>query len=415
MAVEIGAARAQVERLLGSKTFEASEVHRRLLEYLAEKSLAGEADRLKEYTVGLEAFHKPSTYDPKHDSIVRIHVGRLRQKLAVYYQNEANGDDVLVSVPKGAFKLEFEPRVLAAEQPPPNQQDPARRVRFLAVGLAVAVLWAAVASVAWVRARRWSAPAESWSPELEELWAPLVDGPRPLLVCLGTPLFVRFPSFGFFRDTKANDWQEAQSSERVAAARRGLEQQILPSYNFTGAGEASAGFLLARLLATRKRELRVTRSNILSWQQVTDENVIFIGPPKFNVQLQSAALMEDIVMEHGGVRNRKPRTGEPDFLPDRTQPGTADGETYALITRSRGPSGNGELLVLAGNASADTLAAAEWLTEPWRARELLEKLRAGPGGGNGEIPRHFQVVLKVAFKQGIPVQSSYVFHHALGK
>src|SRR5215470_10135261 len=147
MAVETGAARAQVERLLASKTFEASEVHRRLLEYLAEKSLAGEADRLKEYTVGLEAFHKPSTYDPKHDSIVRIQVGRLRQKLAVYYQNEANGDDVLVSVPKGGFKLEFEPRVLAAEQPLPNQQDPARWVRFLAVGLAVAILWAAVASV----------------------------------------------------------------------------------------------------------------------------------------------------------------------------------------------------------------------------------------------------------------------------
>jgi len=29
------------------------------------------------------------------------------------------------------------------------------------------------------------------------------------------------------------------------------------------------------------------------------------------------------------------------------------------------------------------------------------------------VPRHFQVVIRVAFKQGIPVQSSYVFHHAL--
>ena len=31
----------------------------------------------------------------------------------------------------------------------------------------------------------------------------------------------------------------------------------------------------------------------------------------------------------------------------------------------------------------------------------------------GEMPRYFQVVLKVVFKQGIPVQSSYVFHHVL--
>src|SRR6202041_1276054 len=91
------------------KTFETSEVHRKLLQYLAEKSLNGEADRLKEYTIGLEAFGKPPTYDPKHDSIVRLQVGRLRQKLATYYQSEAAGDRVVVNLPKGAFKLNFEP------------------------------------------------------------------------------------------------------------------------------------------------------------------------------------------------------------------------------------------------------------------------------------------------------------------
>jgi hypothetical protein len=29
------------------------------------------------------------------------------------------------------------------------------------------------------------------------------------------------------------------------------------------------------------------------------------------------------------------------------------------------------------------------------------------------MPRYFQVVLKVVFQQGIPVESSYVFHHVL--
>jgi hypothetical protein len=57
--------RAQVDRVLRSRTFETSEVHRRLLQYLAEKALAGEADRLKEYTIGIEAFGKPSSYDPR--------------------------------------------------------------------------------------------------------------------------------------------------------------------------------------------------------------------------------------------------------------------------------------------------------------------------------------------------------------
>src|SRR5690242_18544383 len=100
--VETDAIRAQVERVLQSKTFETSEVHRRLLLYLTEKTLSGEADRLKEYAIGLEAFGKPPTYDPKQDSIVRLQVGRLRQKLAVYYQSEAAGDAIVITVPKGA-------------------------------------------------------------------------------------------------------------------------------------------------------------------------------------------------------------------------------------------------------------------------------------------------------------------------
>src|SRR5512140_3595051 len=101
MEVDADAIRAQVERLIHSKTFQTSEVHRRLLQYLAGKTLSGDAERLKEYTIGLEAFGKPPSYDPKHDSIVRLQVGRLRQKLSAYYQTEANGDTVVVTLPKG--------------------------------------------------------------------------------------------------------------------------------------------------------------------------------------------------------------------------------------------------------------------------------------------------------------------------
>src|SRR5215813_9619963 len=110
--------RAQVERLVRSKVFETSEVHRRLLQYLADKTIAGEADRLKEYTIGLEAFGKPDSYDPRHDSIVRLQVGRLRQKLTTYYQTEASPDDLRISLPKGAFKLNFE--VLRTQTPAEN-------------------------------------------------------------------------------------------------------------------------------------------------------------------------------------------------------------------------------------------------------------------------------------------------------
>jgi hypothetical protein len=397
--------------LIHSKTFETSEVHRRLLQYLAEKSISGEDDRLKEYTIGLEAFGKPPTYDPKHDSIVRLQAGRLRQKLAAYYQTEAAGDSIRVSMPKGAFKLTFEP-VAAVDHAQSALWNPHRMILLLSVALAVATIWAVASTISLVRVERGQGVmAERWTPELESLWNPFLQSNRPLMVCLGTPLFVRFPNFGFFRDPKVNDLQEIEKSERFTAVRKALGAQgIFASYAYTGAGEASAAFLLSKLLSTRKRDLLLTRSSILSWQQIVDDDVLFVGPPKFNLQLQAAALAQDIVIEAGGIRNQKPQPGEPVFLADRLAPEKpSEGETHALISRTPGLSGDGELLVIAGNASPDTLAAAEWLTEPSRARELVRRLRTP----SGEIPRYFQAVVRVAFKQGTPVQSSYVFHHVL--
>ena len=79
---------AQVERVMHSATFRNAEVLRRLLKFIAEKSIAGETDQLKEYTLAVEVLGRPASYDPRLDSLVRIQIGRLRSKLADYYRTE---------------------------------------------------------------------------------------------------------------------------------------------------------------------------------------------------------------------------------------------------------------------------------------------------------------------------------------
>src|SRR5580704_18412930 len=123
MVLEVESRQTQIQRILQSKAFRTSEVQRNLLSYLAEKSISGTADNLKEYIVGLDVFGKPASYDPRQESTVRMHVGRLRQKLAEYYRLEGVDDPVVVDLPKGGFKITFEPRAVAAipEAPPPEQ------------------------------------------------------------------------------------------------------------------------------------------------------------------------------------------------------------------------------------------------------------------------------------------------------
>ena len=101
---------AQVERILQSDTFRSSGVLRRLFRFLADKAFCGEADQLKEYSIGIDAFGKPPTYDPRQDAIVRLQVGRLRQKLGEYYRTEGKDDPVVMELPKGRFKLSWQAR-----------------------------------------------------------------------------------------------------------------------------------------------------------------------------------------------------------------------------------------------------------------------------------------------------------------
>ena len=118
MVLELEASSAQIQRILQSKAFRTSEVHRNLLNYLAEKSLSGESDSLKEYTVGLDVFAKPPSYDPRQESTVRMHVARLRQKLSEYYRTEGVDDPIIVDLPKGGFRVTFDTKIAAAVAEP---------------------------------------------------------------------------------------------------------------------------------------------------------------------------------------------------------------------------------------------------------------------------------------------------------
>src|SRR6516164_8674709 len=179
MVLELEAVHSQIQRILQSKAFRTSEVQRNLLSYLAEKSISGNADALKEYAVGLDVFSKPVTYDPRQESTVRMHVARLRQKLAEYYRSEGAEDPIIVDLPKGGFKVTFEPR---PADPQPVFTAPAivavprpryRREMALAAACAVAIAAAIfLGTKLWTVERAPSAEADGWTPELKQLWAP---------------------------------------------------------------------------------------------------------------------------------------------------------------------------------------------------------------------------------------------------
>jgi len=104
------AALEQLERVLASETFRSAGRSSRLLRFLVEHAVNGQAARLKEYTIGAEALQRGESFDPRIDSIARVEISRLRNRLERYYSVEGRADGVMISLPKGNYVPLFETR-----------------------------------------------------------------------------------------------------------------------------------------------------------------------------------------------------------------------------------------------------------------------------------------------------------------
>lgn len=111
--------RAELERVLNSPVFCQSARLRRFLSYVVECAINGQSGDIKEYTVALEVFDRTADFDPRLDPIVRVEGGRLRQKLARYYESLGAGNPIRIELPKGSYAPVFTSRPPRATQASP--------------------------------------------------------------------------------------------------------------------------------------------------------------------------------------------------------------------------------------------------------------------------------------------------------
>ena len=97
----------QLHRILSSKTFRQTDRIKRFLDFIVKETVAGRADKLKEFSVGVEVFGRDSAFDPRFDPIVRVQARRLRAQLERYYAEEAAPDEMVLEVPKGRYAVIF--------------------------------------------------------------------------------------------------------------------------------------------------------------------------------------------------------------------------------------------------------------------------------------------------------------------
>ncbi len=134
------AIRAQLARIVASATFRGAQRPIRLLQYIVEQTLSGQAATLKEFTVGMDALGRGASFDPRSDAIARVEASRLRNRLDLYYAKEGVSDLVCIALPRGGYVPTFEPRSIEVVP----RAAPARRWQPIVGAAALLAIMAAI-------------------------------------------------------------------------------------------------------------------------------------------------------------------------------------------------------------------------------------------------------------------------------
>ena len=94
---------AELQHVMQSPTFEATDRNKRFLRYVVEEALAGRGERIKAYSIGTSVFGRGDDFDPLLDPIVRIEAGRLRRSLEHHYLTSNPSTGLRISIPKGCY------------------------------------------------------------------------------------------------------------------------------------------------------------------------------------------------------------------------------------------------------------------------------------------------------------------------
>ena len=402
---------AQIDRLVGSPRLLGSKALCKLLKYLAHHTIHTPTDHLKEYEIATEAFGRPPGFDPQTDSYVRVQMGRLRAKLANYYETEGAADSVLIDVPKGRYVLLFERRGAPAEpalsgKADTVQQDGAEagiwpapwRGRRLALGVLAAAGMVAIASAGLGVVRAMHASASVPAPRLAAnrqadmlaaFWTPFIQGPDEPIVVFSNATFVG----------------DAETGMRYYEPP--LDQHSGVTEHYTGVGEVMGVLELDRLLEGYGRQFRLKRGSFFTLDDARTNNLIFVGSPTENLTLGQIPGTQEFVFRHvatgpdhwkQAIINTHPLAGESPLFAPSGQRGH-EGDEYAVVALRRGLGPARWTLILAGTSTIGTQAAVDYVCDAGSVESLMKRLHVSKAA---EL-RPFEALLRVKVANDVPL------------
>lgn len=406
-----------LREVLESQTFARSEQLKNFLRYVCELEISGRSAEIKEYSIGVEALGRSSSYSPASDSSVRRRAFELRHKLEEVYAGELASCAVLIDLPKGSYVPVFRVRGDDASPEPPRPK--VRTPAAIALAVLTGMLLGAVAM------RFLGTPAATNAPVaiVQEAWGPLATPQGSVLICVASNfnMVVRSGAFSPESDLptfpapaeiytlyqKVNPWPERGSLVMRPALN-------IATLGVVGGVAAASAHLHA--LGVPYQILPERAAPLASFR---NRNVILFGDPLNSfaaAQLLNRAHLT-IVLDPATHRlvirdRRKPLSDPPVFSRREARPGDP-AEVYGLLTvlpSDAAPGQQRRTLIVSGVSNVGIQGAMEFFTSQERLLDLKSRLRKD---GLPGFPRAYQLVVKCTSEDSLPLTCGYAAHYVL--
>ncbi|MGC1869732.1 MAG: hypothetical protein WA700_02130 [Acidobacteriaceae bacterium] len=397
-----------VQRIASSQLLKTSSRLRDFLLYVGECAVRDAPEEATEQQIGIHVFGRAPGYNSSEDSIVRTHARLLRQKLTEYFSGEGASERIIVEIPKGHYLPIFRPaetkRTAISSAVGISTHNPelvpalspawkasitsASLWRVIAIGV-VALTLLYLAALQIRHKDRVKSIAATKSP-IETLWEPFLSGAPPLVIY-------------------SNALFDGSSKTGLRYARPTTDPAIASSYidTYTGIGEVAAVYRLTRMFDADHAQFILKRSLLVTWDEASIKNLIFIGSSAENPSLRVLPGTSDFTIladdTFSGFVNHHPKPGEPAMYSRPEHPLTRD---YAVLALLPGMQPGKKVLICSGLTTFGTQAAVDFATNP---QDVAQLFRAA-GFTEGTV-RPFEALLETTITGGVPVETKLVTVH----
>lgn len=433
--VHLKAFRDHLEDVIHGEFFRGSLRSQQFLQHVIDKSITGDLDSLKERVIGIELFHRSSSYSKEEDAIVRVTASDVRKRLAQHYTDQFDGAEFRIDIPPGSYVPRiswFPPTTLNTGSglnatpdidPIGLQRFPARyslkvlfgtRIAFIVVPLILVLL----ASSFW--AGYIAHKPNTLRPYLSVLpWSVLLSSGRQLQIVASDPDFATLQEFTEHAASLSDYANGRYIPDGTALT---PDKRDLYLQHFTGNRAATVDLpavadiaslckpLSKKVLIRPAREMRIGDFQ-------SDDDFILLGSPvgnpwgdMFSEQLDFRFVYTDKSTQQS-IENVHPRGNEAKLYVPQGRgmaPIPPTGVAYAVITFVQNPRQFGHVLILAGTAPEGTAAASQLAMNVTDLAKALHSCTVAPS----QPLRNFELLLRVNIMAGASTNTDVVACHS---